>query len=322
MFHRGLGWKERVIYWVIIFALALMLVLSRRAALPVAVFVNHEPVAWLPNARLAQWTLELARERLRQRYGRGVDFAEKVETDNLPLRSGQQIVSPSEAAQALLQRVTPAKRAFLIVVDGRPLLALPDKQEAQQALELVKAHLTPQKVTLVKPPRFKEKVSVRKGKILPGRIVPNAEAASQVLLSGLEPPRYHTVKAGEVAIRIASRYGINLQDLQQLNPGRDLNRLHIGDKLLIKRGKPLVTVVSIHQFVTKEPIPYEVERKLIPHLPGGSIVTKQRGKEGVKEIVWEVICENGVEVQRKVVKETVIKAPLAEVIWVGGGLGR
>jgi hypothetical protein len=49
-------------------------------------------------------------------------------------------------------------------------------------------------------------------------------------------------------------------------------------------------------------------------------VTKQRGKEGLKEVVLEITAENGLEVQRKVVKERILKEPVTEVILVGGGL--
>lgn len=320
MVRSGMTWGERVIYWVIIVGLIAVLLLYRQAALPVALFVNGEPIAWVSNARLARRAVEIAREKLRQRYGNQVDFAETVETGNLPLGDGQKLLSPADAASALLRRVTPAQQAWLIVVNNKPLLALPNKQEADQALDLVKDHFTPEGTMLVKKPNFKEKVVIREGKIAPDRLVPDAETAAQKLIAGLEPPRYHIVKSGEVAVRIARRYGLTLADLQKLNPDRDLNRLQIGDRLLIGRGKPLMTVISIHQVVTKEPVPYKVERRLAPHLPGGALVTKQRGKEGVKEVVMEVVYENGVETQRRVVKEQVLKKPVTEVLLVGGGL--
>ncbi len=322
MLRPGLTWGERVIYWVIIVGLIAVLLLYRQAALPVALFVNGEPVAWVANARLARRAVEIARERLQQRYGSQADFAETVETGNLPLQTEGQLLSPAEAASALLRRVTPVQRAWLIVVNGQPLLALPNEGEAKQALDLVKDHFTPKGTTLVKQPEFKEKVTIRLGKIRPDRLVPDAEAAAQKLISGMEPPRYHVVKSGEVAVRIARRYGLTLAELEKLNPDRNLNRLQIGDRLLVGQGKPLVTVVSVHQVVTREPVPYKVERRLAPHLPGGALVTKQRGKEGVKEVVMEAVYENGVETQRRSVKEQVIKEPVTEVLLVGGGLRR
>jgi uncharacterized protein YabE (DUF348 family) len=40
----------------------------------------------------------------------------------------------------------------------------------------------------------------------------------------------------------------------------------------------------------------------------------------LKEVVLEITAENGLEVQRKVVKERILKEPVTEVILVGGGL--
>ncbi|MFN3421281.1 MAG: G5 domain-containing protein [Armatimonadota bacterium] len=320
MLWTGLSWGERTIYWVVILGLTVALILSRRAASPVAIFVNGEPVAWVSNSRLAQRAIQLAREKMRKQYGQEVDFAEKVETGNLPLPSGRNLSSPAEASELLLAKVSPAQRAWVVKVNDQVVVALKSKEEAEQALELVKAHFTPPNVTLVKPPRFKEKVVVQEEKFAVKGVVADAETAAQKLISGLEPPQYHTVKSGEVAIRIARKYGLTLEELQQLNPDKDLDKLKIGDKLLIKRGKPVVTVVCVYQLVKREKVPFKVERRFAPHLPGGALVTKQRGKEGVKEVVYEVTAENGLEVGRRAVKEEIVKEPVTEVILVGGGL--
>lgn len=320
MLRTGLSWGERVVYWVVILGLLVALAIYRRASLPVAIFVDGKPVAWVSNPRLAQRAVQLAREKLRERYGQEVDFAETIDTGNMPLPSGKNLSSPAEASELLLKSVSPARRAWVIKVSDQAVVALKSKEEADQALELVKAHFTPSGVTLVKPPRFKEKVTVQEGKFPVSEVALDAERAAQKLIGGLEAPQYHTVKPGEFAIRIARKYGLTLEELKQLNPDKNLDRIKVGDKLLVKRGKPAVTVVCVYQIVKREPIPFKVERRFAPHLPGGALVTKQRGREGLKEVVYEVTAENGLEVSRRVVKEKVLREPVTEVILVGGGL--
>ena len=320
MLRIGLSWGERVVYWLVILGLLSLLVFYRRATLPAAIFVNGKPVAWVSNFRLANRAVELAKEKLREQYGQSVDFAEPVDIGNLPLPSGLKLVSPFEASNLLLRNVSPARKAWLIVVNDQVVTALKSKSEAEQALELAKAHFTPKNVTLVKEPWFKEKVVICEGKIRVNEIVADAETAAQKLMSGLEPPKYHVVKTGEFAVRIARRYGLTIEELQQLNPDKNLDRLKVGDKLLVKLGKPLVTVICIYQVVRKESVPFNTERRFEPRLPGGALITKQRGKEGLKEVVLEITAENRLEVQRKVVKEQILKEPVTEVILVGGGL--
>ncbi|GBC97878.1 hypothetical protein HRbin17_00373 [bacterium HR17] len=322
MRHATVSWVERAIYWLLIAVLTILLLWQWRTNLPTAIFVNGEPVAWLASECLAQAAVRLALAQLQRKHGRDVTFAETVVTGKLPLRPTAQILAPAEAAELLLRRVRPARVAWVIFVDGRPTLALPSKRDAEQALELVKAALTPRNLPLLRPPRFRERVTVRRSPIAPDLVVPDPEKAARRLVQGSEPPVYHTVRAGEFASHIARRYGVTLEELHRLNPDRDLNRIRIGDQLLVKVGKPLVTVISVHQQVTHEPIPYEVKRQLVPHLTGGTIVTKQRGREGLREVVWEVVCENGREVRRQPVKTRTLRDPVPEILLVGGGLPR
>lgn len=317
---KGLGWGERIVYWLLLLALGAVSVLQWRAKLPVAIFVNGEPVAWLATPRLAQEALRLATQRWQHQYGEGTEFAESVLTGNLPLPDHERLISPAEAARRLLQRVHPARTAWLIVVNGKPVIALTTKQDAERTLELVKAALTPSNLPLMRPPRFKERVVIRQGRITPDRVLTDPQQAAQRLSHGLQPPRYHVVRAGEVASRIARHYGITLADLQRLNPHRNLDRLQVGDQLLVSVGKPLLTVVSIHRLVTQEPIPYPVQRRLAPSLPGGAIVTRQRGKEGLREVTWEIVCENGQEVRRRQLQARTLQEPVPEILLVGGGL--
>lgn len=320
MFRMGLSWGERIVYWIAIFGLLSALIFFHRSTSPVAIFVNGKPVVWVSNSRLANRTVELARDQLRRRYGHDVDFAETIDFGNLPLPSSAKLMSPIEASEVLLKNLSPARRAWLIKVNGQVLVALKSRREAEQALDLVKFHFTPKDVKLVEEPRFKERVTVEEGKIPVGDIVADAETAAQKILSGLEPPEYHVVKPGDFAIRIARRYGLTLEKLQQLNPHKNLDKLRIGEKILVKRGKLPVTVICVYQVIKREAVPFETERRFVPHLPGGALITKQKGREGVKEVVLEVTAENGLEVRREVVKEQILREPIPEVILVGGGL--
>lgn len=320
MSRAALPWAERALYWLLIATLTALLVWRWRVNLPAAVFVNGEPVAWLASEPLAREAVRLAEAHLQRRYGQGTTFAESVLVGSLPLRRGVPLLAPAEAARRILTRTHPAKRAWVIAVNGVPVLALPTRHDAERALELAKAALTPEHLPLVRPPRFKERVTVRWGKIAPDRVVADAEQAAQRLVRGLEPPVYHIVKPGDLASRIARRYGLTLDELQRLNPNRDLNRIKVGERLLVRVGKPLVTVISVHRQVRHEPIPYEVRRQFVPHLAGGVLITKQRGREGLREVVWEVICENGREVARRPLKTRVLRPPVPEILLVGGGL--
>ena len=61
---------------------------------------------------------------------------------------------------------------------------------------------------------------------------PTDPGAGAGLLGGTE----HVVQKGEVAFVLAKKNGVTLKQLQEANPGRDLAKLKVGDKLFIPAG--------------------------------------------------------------------------------------
>ncbi|MCS7223934.1 MAG: G5 domain-containing protein [Armatimonadetes bacterium] len=313
-----MAWGERVVYWMIIAGLLLLLSLYRFASRPVAVTVSGVPVAWVPDQASARTAIETARKRLSERQGLPVVFWEKVDIQSLRPPEGETTVSPLEASERILQKVTPAVRAWVIRINGNNTVALPTESDAYQTLQWVQRKVVPEK-ELMEQPTFKETVEVVAARIPLDKLTRQPEAAAERLIAGEESPAYHIVQKGEVAIRIAKRYQLSLSQLEALNPGRNLHKLQIGDRLIVKKGKPFLTVVSKHLITETVPVPYAEERRVVPTMPAGRITIGQKGRPGLKEVRYEVTYENGREVSRKVVAETVVQAPVAQVILVGGG---
>jgi LysM repeat protein len=63
-------------------------------------------------------------------------------------------------------------------------------------------------------------------------------------------PFAHTIEKGETMLGIAIRYGVELEDLQMVNPGVDPNMLSVGSQLIIPLGDDVQTNV-----MTPTPIP-------------------------------------------------------------------
>lgn len=319
---------ERIAYWAIIVALLVIVAVQWRSRHPYAVFVKGDIVGWVSSKGVYQQALRMAQgEAEKLHKGIPVGFAEVESNEVLCERhmphGKVELLTPKELSILLLKRLTVSYKAAAIVVNGKPLVALKDEQSARNVLEGVKAHFAKfasHVGELIKEASFKEKVEVKVMSIPVEIYAPTEEEAFKRLTEGGEKPLYHEVKRGEVAVAIARKYGIKLAELQRLNSGRDLNKLKVGELLLIKPGKPLLTVVTLHQQRVEEKIPFKEERKLVPHLPGGEIIVQRKGQEGLKEVVYEVRCENGVEVSRKAVSERIIKEPVDQIVVVGGGL--
>ncbi len=319
---------ERITYWAIIVVLLVTNVVQWRSRQPYAVIVKGDIIGWVSSKGIYQRALKMAQSEAEKLHkGMPVGFSEvesgEVLCERHMPRGKVELLTPAELSALLLGRLTVSYKAAAIVVNGKPIVALKDEQSARNVLESVKAHFAKfasHVGELLKEASFREKVEVKVMSIPAEIYAPTEGEAFKRLLEGGEKPLYHKVQRGEVAIAIARKYGIKLAELQRLNGGRDLNKLRIGELLLIKPGKPLLTVVTLHQQRVQEKLPFKEERKLAPHLPGGEVIVQRKGQEGLKEVIYEVRCENGIEVSRRVSSERVIKEPVSQIVVVGGGL--
>ncbi|HEY8451842.1 MAG TPA: G5 domain-containing protein [Natronosporangium sp.] len=68
-----------------------------------------------------------------------------------------------------------------------------------------------------------------------------------------------------------------------------------------------------------EEIPFPVEVVHLPSLPRGTEVVRVDGRPGVRKVTYEVTLINGVEADRTVVSEEIVREPVSKVVAVGTG---
>ncbi len=188
--------------------------------------------------------------------------------------------SDLEAIGILTQELELVVRGAAILADDRFVVALPEAQEAVTALSLLLRELSPSDPGLTV--YFKEKVSVEVMDVPPAKLMPSAEEAVGRIMKETSPKTVHRVKRGESAWQIARTYGVRLERLAHVNPGRDLERIREGETLRIPGSMAPVTVVA---------------RKEIEEPAGAG------GAQRTRKV--RVTYENGVEVKREVIGGTV-----------------
>lgn len=128
-----------------------------------------------------------------------------------------------------------------------------------------------------------------------------------------------TVKVGEsihqvqtpggTVERLLADLGIELSALDKTTPSLDTLLQPGMDINVVRVSKTLVT--------EREPIPFGVLRWAEPKLEKGKTTVLRQGREGVKELIYEVVTENGKEVSRKLVAEKVVQKPRDKIIGIG-----
>lgn len=232
-------------------------------------------------------------------------------------------VSRHKAIAAVRNVVRPTVAGWSVVVNGKPMVALTDRETAGEVLELAKMKFGSAVKNLAEEPEFKEQVTVDVAAVPVERYFKTAEEAVEHIFSN-KPAQMtdgtYTVKNGDIAVLIARRHSISLEQLEKLNPGVNLARLSIGDQINIKKPtetEPKLTVVVRDQSERVETVPAPVQRVSSAKLYTGQSYEIQPGEAGRRKVKVATIYENGRRVGTEIIAEEILKEPVPRRVAMG-----
>jgi hypothetical protein len=185
-------------------------------------------------------------------------------------------------------------RAYMILVDGHPSIALPTQSAAIDTIEAVKDHYAnlSDEGEIVGDPEMISNVKVTRIAVSPDRLRSSPKDAASYFWTPPSPVLY-TVHAGDRGMSIAHKNHISYTDLIIANPQADLNRLRVGDQLNVRR-MPLLLKVALKRQVT-------VEEPILQHVPAS--------EAGKRRVTYTVSYINGQEVRRDATAMTTLVKP-------------
>lgn len=270
---------ERRIWLVAVLLLCCLMLLDRVGQRVWAIAVKEEgPGTFVERAYLAQRAqadevLATIKEHARQQHPFYKDA--KLDFDEARPSFAQQVVVrrvrrvvplPSEpagppdlpvarAVAALEKHLTVCVRAVALqdVEKQRTLVVLPSESMVDEAKnarlanvgQAVKADLKAPDNYILQEPKFLQQVATVPVD-WPIAQVLTVQQAVEKLTSG-EAPAMHLVQAGEKVASIAAKYKAKVSDLRAWNPGRDLSSLQAGQRLVVRRPEPPLTVLTIER---------------------------------------------------------------------------
>ncbi|MCL5103048.1 MAG: G5 domain-containing protein [Armatimonadetes bacterium] len=284
------------------------------------IIVDGKPVACVPCEQDAEDVLSQIKSKTGCNPSE-IQFREEVRVARAPYNARP--VSRHMAYNTVRGVVSPLVPRWAIIVNGKPLVAVPNRKVAGEALDMAKLKFGKMVRNLAEEPQIKENVAVDIAAVEPGIFRATAEEAVSLLFTPKRAVRtdaVYEVRKGDVAVVIASRHGISLDDLMKLNPGVNLDRLHIGDKLNVKAVKqagPGLTVVVRDQSEREERIPAPVHRVSSAKLPIGQEFELAPGRSGLRKVKVATIYENGRQVGSEVISEDILREPSPRRIAMG-----
>lgn len=129
--------------------------------------------------------------------------------------------------------------------------------------------------------------------------------------------QFYTVVKGDTVGRIASRHDMTVSQLKALNPGKNLNLIHPGDKITVSAAVPYLSVKQTVTETYTEKISYGTTIEYSDSMYSGTSKIKSAGVYGSAKVTADVVYVNGVEQERTVLSYEVTKEPVNQIKLVG-----
>ena len=311
---------ERIIFAVIALILVTSWVSARIGCKESLIVVDGKPVVCVSSQNDAQVILDQIKSTSGSNPSE-VQFKQEVRVARAP--RGTTPVSRHKAIRIVQKFVSPVVSRLAIIADGKPVVAVPSREIAGEALDLAKLKFGKMVENLAEEPQFKENVTVDIAAVSPSMYRKTTAEAVDFMFSTTAPVTtdgIYTVRDGDIASSIAHRNRISLDELWKMNPGINLNRLQIDDKIRIKTTsppKPKLTVIVRNQEEQTERIPAPIQSVSSASIYSGKTVELSSGRSGQRKVKVATIYENGRRVNSEILEEEILRTPVPRRIAVG-----
>ena len=153
-------------------------------------------------------------------------------------------------------------------------------------------------------------------RIIPGYVptdsLVNLGYIAEVVNSTKVGEETYTVVKGDTWTKIASRNDMTNDELLALNPGYNINRINIGDELVLSKEIPYLTVKVTERQNYVDEVNYDIIYVDDSSMYQGDTRVIEAGEYGTADIVADVEYVNGVETERTVISQVMLTAPKTE----------
>lgn len=161
---------------------------------------------------------------------------------------------------------------------------------------------------------FSESISVTPTEVNTDQISTVEEALAEITKETEEKTIY-TVQSGDTLSQIASRYNLSTSQLCDLNDGlTEDGIIGVGDEIIVTVPTPELSVLVFEEMTYEESYNAEVQYIDDDTMYQGQYSVVQEGSEGYREVVAVVQYENGSEVSRDIIKETLLVESVPRIL--------
>lgn len=281
-----------------------------------SVLIDNMEVGRIKNKNIAIEAMGGLKKQYEMQSGTSVsfDFEPKYEK----VRASKKELLDSKTLQEQFKKyISYRVKSFIIYADNEAIACFKTKQEAEDVLEAVKEnYLKSVKKEELKEITFDKTVEIKEefGEL---SAMTSVEKAQKYIIDGTNEVKTHKVVPGETFWSISRKYDITVEELEKANPDANSARIQIGQELSLIVPKPLIGVKTVEEATYIDKIQFDQKLEFSDSLYKDQTSIRVRGVYGEKEVSAIITKVNGVETDREIIKEKVIKKSKEQILVKG-----
>ncbi|MEG2785594.1 MAG: peptidoglycan DD-metalloendopeptidase family protein [Anaerovoracaceae bacterium] len=279
---------------------------------------NGRVLGYVRNQEDVTKVLSLVSKELSEEYKSKITIEEDR---NIAFRNVVSLNRDIDDIDTVLKRLTYMSdmqaRAAAIICDGKVEAIVETREIAKDVLETVQAQfLTESSRTKYEKVGFAEDISIKAINTKLANISSIYSAKKKIMTGGVGETVYR-VKSGDTVSGICKDFDISQKDLKKMNKKLNVNMIHIGQKILISRAVPSLTVQTTEVSTYAEAVNYKTKYKKTKKLYKGETSVSRSGKNGKQVVTARIVRNNGNIVDKEVLEKEVIKKPVSKIVLKG-----
>lgn len=279
-----------------------------------ALYVNGKALGIVQDKAVVKKALDQMIEEQTEKTGMHVEFVGKLAYK--PVQIGKvSITNQENLVKALANSKQYTTGAIGLKVGDQVVAAFKSEKEAQQALDTFKQEcLSSVGEVKVKAAEYTSQVKLERVNATATELL-SVEQAVELFKKGRGTQVVHTVAEGENLWTIARVNDMRVKEIMALNPQiASEEDIAIGDEIHLAKTEPIITLKIVAEATQTEKIPYNVKIVQDKQMKKGQKKITTAGKNGTKEVTYQIVMINGQAVEKSPVNTKIITQPVQQVV--------
>lgn len=306
--------KRKWVLLILIMSVSVLFIGFSLANNAYVVKVDGKTIGIVKNKEVVESILQDIKTDMEKSIQKEVVIPQEITVEEIPNSKKDDISSEDEIKEEINKSIEINVEAYALNVDGEDLIYLDSEQAVNDVLnQLKEKYAVDEEKAEVKEIRFVEAVKV-KTSTAPPSIIKDEEEAFEYIVLGSDEAKTYVVENGDTVWGIARKHDLTTEEMEKANPDVDLNKIKIGQELTVIAPEPFINVKTIEAITYEESIPYQIQYESSDGMYKGDSKIEVKGSEGKKKIYAELVKINGIENNKKINKEEVLKEPETRIV--------